>query len=272
MSDRLLAFLVPLVHPDAARSWPEVCARLTETVNCLLADHPTESVHVFVGVNRGSPLPPMPSGVSVLELDLPLPSTSIYKSRGQHESDRLRATREDRGKKRLAGLQAARGRGFEYVMNVDADDLVSRKLLHWVRAGRGEPGWYITEGWLYRMGSRLIHKQSNFHKLCGSSHILRTELLHCLCSPEDADNLENIPLLLGEHTKTADLMASYGYQITPLPYRAACYRVGHANNASLRKRHVELWMLRKKPSLLVRSATKTRFLTRKLRREFLVGQ
>ena len=120
------------------------------------------------------------------------------------------------------------------------------------------------------MGSRLAHEQPEFNKVCGSSHIFRTDLVHALCSSSDQSL---IPWLLGEHTKSAEILASRGIHISSIGYRAAVYRVGHVNNASLRTRYVEYWAIRKNPMKLLKIFQGARWVSREWKQEFLgVGQ
>lgn len=262
-----LAFLVPLVHPEASNSWEVVCKRLVETVTSLLARHPTGMVHIYLSVNKGATLPLMPKGVTTIPLDIPAPNTQIFSSQGNQETVRLDATRQDKGMKRLAGLEEAKKARFKYVMNVDADDLVSERLPSWISRNPGNAGWSITKGWLHRVGSNLIHQQDHFNRVCGSSHIYRTAIAHELCTT-GAGAQSKVRDLLGSHMQAERIFSEIGEPLGVTPFRACIYRVGHINNISRRKRAVELWALRRNPMKLVPVLRKTRWVTRRLAQEF----
>jgi hypothetical protein len=107
----------------------------------------------------------------------------------------------------------------------------------------GAPGWYAKQGYMYVAGAGLGRRLDNFHQLCGTSFIVRTDLYQ----PPDlapGASQEEIIARFGEHTVMNMLgghvyMLSYleaiGAPLAPLPFPGAVYVVGTGENASGRQ-------------------------------------
>ncbi|ABI55479.1 galactosyltransferase protein [Alkalilimnicola ehrlichii MLHE-1] len=266
----LLACVTPLIHPDVARSWPSVCARLRETAASVLSsDSPATPIRMFVGCNYEAEVSDLPSGVKLMRLPLPAPDASVYASTGDQEAVRLESVRLDKGEKVLAAAREARDEGAEYIMFLDADDLLSNRIIGWVAAHRGAPGWVIDKGWLHRPNSPFIYQQDRFNRVCGSCHIVRTDLIPGLSSKAEMTE-DEIKKYFGSHLHLADRLSFEGHHLEKLPFRGAVYRVGHGNNISRRKRAIEFWALRRHPSLFLKRVVGFRRLSAKLIEEFSV--
>jgi hypothetical protein len=64
-----------------------------------------------------------------------------------------------------------------YVMKLDADDLISSRLVDWLGNANDEAGYLIKHGWLWRSESRyLIQRTEYFDRVCGSCLIVRSDL------------------------------------------------------------------------------------------------
>jgi hypothetical protein len=75
------------------------------------------------------------------------------------------------------GVEWAIERGSDYVMFVDADDLVSRRLAGFVADHHGANGWYFVDGYVHRYGERWVRTHSPHHLICGTGAIVKTSLL-----------------------------------------------------------------------------------------------
>lgn len=74
------------------------------------------------------------------------------------------------------GLELARIDHSDYVMFVDADDLVNRGIARLCEEDRHPNGWLIDRG--YRMDETtpwIAYRRRRFNQECGSSYILRTD-------------------------------------------------------------------------------------------------
>ena len=163
--------------------------------------------------NHGSDLPELPYGFEVVWVDCEPTDTSQYSN-----------IQVDKGRRLLSGILYAGAVG--HVMFVDDDDLVNRHLVSFVNAHPRENGWYFHQGYLWSEGSPFLYKAHGFHELCGTSHILRSELLNLPSDLESASE-SYLTRFLGPHIHYKHDLAIAGTPLAPLPFIGAVYRVGH---------------------------------------------
>jgi len=125
----------------------------------------------------------------------------------------------------LAGIMEAGKAGF--VMVVDDDDFVSRRLTSFVAEYPGKNGWYVHNGYLWGDGGKLLYEYADFSKFCGTSHIIRTDLYELPASVEAADPAY-IRKMFGSHIFIREYLTARGHPLEPLPFVGAVYRIGHA--------------------------------------------
>jgi len=126
-------------------------------------------------------------------------------------------------RKMLAGVRRAMTYRPTHVMIVDADDCVSNRLAAEVAEQPDANGWYFAKGYFYHEGMETVHvDRRRFHQWCGSSYILRPELLDLPVPPEQS---------LGyRHSQLARQMRERGTPLEPLPFPGAVYVVSHGEN------------------------------------------
>ena len=87
--------------------------------------------------------------------------------------------RWDKSKKIFYGCKIAKEEGCTYLMSVDADDLVSNRLVSYIDDRIKEndvPGFYIKKGFLLHTGEkRMIKISEGMQNFNGSTHILKTD-------------------------------------------------------------------------------------------------
>jgi hypothetical protein len=219
-----LTFVIPVRHQATVKNWAEVKARLTETLRSISAQKHT-GWNCVVVANEGADLPVVPEKVEVVRVDFPpavLPN---------QETDReafYEAVRSDKGRRILAGLIHAKPKG--HVMVVDYDDFVSNRLAGTVADNPTAFGWYLEFGLLYD-GGQLLLKRGKFYEKCGTSHIIRADLLQIPDSILSADE-SYIRRTLGSHRFVKDDLARSQTPLQELPYPGAIYRVGYSGNTS----------------------------------------
>jgi hypothetical protein len=81
----------------------------------------------------------------------------------------------DKRRSALAGMLLHAGRRGHFML-VDDDDLVSARLAQCVAANADANGWYISEGYFWTDGRPVVHRDSQFSRYCGASHIGRADL------------------------------------------------------------------------------------------------
>lgn len=148
----------------------------------------------------------------------------------------------DKGAKLAIGLAAARVDHPNHVMFIDCDDLVHCEVAAFANARAGHPGWYSPSGYVHTTGTRSVQAMSTgFHRKCGSSAIIRTDLIPVPSDlPQTATKAEVIEAvgfqhlyrLIGTHGKWEEHLTPLGVKVEPLPFPAAVWLIGTGENAS----------------------------------------
>jgi glycosyltransferase involved in cell wall biosynthesis len=222
-----LALVTPVRHPHNSQNYDEVEKALRASVTAWLRQTDPDVV-VIVVANRKPDLPDDPR-ITMLTVDFPPPSAARTSRTGNA------AVLRDKGSKNAVGLAVAHQLGAQYIMFADADDFISRRLTAFVRAHSGQPGWTVTDGWRLSVQRRAIRRhRADFHLQCGTSHIIRSDLLPSTTLSADAtqDELyaEYGPLL--ERWFGSHMYLHEDLPLEPLPFPGALYQVGTVNSQS----------------------------------------
>jgi hypothetical protein len=215
-----LVFIIPVRHPQNAKDWEQLKANLLQTFASISAQT-NATWRALVVANHGADLPPMPAGFEAVFVDLP--PNPLYEL-GDDQEAYFEAVRLDKGRRILAGLFQAQTQG--HIMLVDDDDFVHRDLASFSARHPTANGWYVRDGYLWNEG-RLLYKYRDFSHLCGTSHIIRSDLFKLPARIEDASDAF-VRRRLGSHRFIADDLRTEGTPLSPLPFAGAVYRVGHA--------------------------------------------
>ncbi len=261
----MLTFVVPVRHPANARDWSLVRRNLSDTARSIAAQRDPRWQAVVVA-NEGADLPDLPAGVSVARVDFaPNPSYALHAFPLEEVYEAVRA---DKGRRVLAGLIATRPVG--HVMVVDDDDFVSRDLAGHAANAPEAPGWWLETGYVWADGGRLVYRLDGFSELCGTSHVVRADLLPRPETLAKADDRE-VRRLLGSHKFIRTVAAERGTPLRPLPFRGAVYRVGHPGahslSSGLRRQFFPRRLLRS-PGEIVPRLLRLGLLTDAIRTEF----
>lgn len=262
----LLTFIIPVRHHANSSNWAQLVDYLRRTVGSLERQESGNWRCVIVA-NEGSDLPSFPSRVAVHLVDLP---PNPFHEPGSTDLESFRdAVRLDKGRRLLAGMRAAGS--TDYFMPVDDDDYVSNRVAAFVDQARGEPGWFVQDGYVWTTGGRLLYRHDNFNRYCGTSHIIRSDLID-LDVADDEAGVAYVKKMLGSHVFIADALAQAGAPLQRLPFAGAVYRIGHASAHSKSPTLVRQFLLNRNylgdPRRLVRSLRKFRLRTPGIDREF----
>lgn len=148
----------------------------------------------------------------------------------------------------------------DFVMLMDADDLVSNRLVAHAHAHKQSNGWRIRLGYDYAFGSRWLHSNNKFN--CGTNAIVSARLIHFPkeVSPESR---EKCVVLRYGHTAIEEQLAKMGTPLEVLPFHGAVYVHSHGDNDS----HIG-GKLFNNLRFLVREMPNMRYATAARRREF----
>jgi len=170
-----------------------------------------------------------------LTFDFPLPRTSPCSLRLTHEA--WPAMSDDKLNKLIAGVQRARELNADFVMLLDADDLVSRRLVAHVLSHPEADGWFVKRGWRYEYGRGWIETLDGFNEVSSSCNVVARRWFSFPGDPErerDADTA----LILQGHGQAVAAFAERGATLRPIPFRAVIYTANGENMSILMHEHL----------------------------------
>lgn len=219
----MLVFIVPLKSQRASNSWERVSEMFERCIQSI-CNQTSANFRVIVVYHERPQIEFTHPHIQYLEVDFPPPSLPD-----------LRSKRVDKTRKGLLGLIAAGELEPSHVMQVDADDCISKHLVEFVTQYRQSNGWFLQKGYVYTETSKSIYiTRAHFHEWCGSCNILRYDLHDVI-----QQNLQNFPQTEEEyyqyyrhyhHEKVVERMAERGTPIKPLPFVGAVYTLGNSEN------------------------------------------
>lgn len=230
----MLAFVIPVKHPARANSYPVTVGLLRRTLESVQAQTDRRFAVVVVCNER-------PAWASddehcmFVEVDFPAnaPPTDVAQLHSW--------TFLDKGSKIAVGLMHAKRFDPTHVMLVDADDFVSRRLAAHVAANPAAPGWYVEKGLFYSGRFKIAEVLDKFWSYCGTSHILRADLLPADLDPDAAVSPSAIARaldqsyverVLGNHQYFKPYLARMGLELAPLPFHGAVWHADTGENSS----------------------------------------
>lgn len=215
----MLIFIIPIKSSKVSTSWFEVC-RLFERCLRSVCNQISSDFHVIVVCNEKPQITFHHPQVKYLEVDFPAPAPNYF------------AKMNDRSKKVVAGLLAAKEIQPDYVMLVDADDCISRHIASFVHQHPKNNGWFIDKGYEYIDGSPMISiRRKDFYKMCGTSNIINYNLFTLPEKLMAYENITGYDEFITGHSLSRSILAERGTPIQPLPFPGAIYirdRVGES--------------------------------------------
>jgi hypothetical protein len=243
------AFGIPLKSSRIARDWNDTLRVFRRTL-CSILRQSNPKFRVFVGCHEIPDVPEM-ADARVEALQAPF-ETPVYKNEYLI----------DKQKKRELIAVRWRELGAGYLMYVDADDLVSDRIVQHALSlppTRGFLAWY---GYDYNERTRKIALSPRFHRACGTCCAINwkpSELPATLFQQEPVLFRETVEV---GHARTAALFRRRGERLTHFPFPAAIYVREHGDNAS---NILHLDGLRRR---IIRALTPARTLSPAIRNEF----
>ncbi|MVA77089.1 glycosyltransferase family 2 protein [Auraticoccus sp. F435] len=228
----MLAFVTSLRHPRNSNDYARVERLFHTTLESVTAQ--TSDDYVVVVVGNRKPSRPLPDRVEFVKVEFPPP---VWR-RGARTS--RRAVLRDKGTKLVIGTLAARKHDPTHIMFFDADDFVSNRLAAHVSRHPTAHGWYVERGYVYSPERQVVARRREFHRRCGTSHIVRTDL-YGLPDTLDVDATQEelietlgdkVWRLFGSHLHSVEHLARQGTPLKPLPFPGAVYALGTGENHS----------------------------------------
>jgi len=248
----MLTFLIPLKSKNIAKSWTETSTILETTLKSISSQTSSQYEIIIVG-NDPPDLEYDFLKVTFLSVDFPLPLDSPDPDKNFRLKDRDRDLKVTYGLLYIYQKVAHQQDEINYVMVVDADDLVSCNLATFVELhntqNSSEIGWFFNCGYRYRTGSLWIRfMRKGFDRYCGTSiliqlsgyrflaEVLNPELLMQILQAGKLNlELEKIADLYQAEYRHRDIRETFqkrGQPLKPLPFPGAVY-VQHNDNMLL---------------------------------------
>jgi hypothetical protein len=251
----MLVFVIPLRNPEIAQDWNRCNALCQQTVRSALAQTHSD-VRVIVSCKDFTP--------DVCD-DRLIVLRHPYETPARTWDDQ----HNDKYRKIGHGLVEARRYAPCYVMKLDADDLVDRRLSSIAHGIGHKPGYYIDNGYVWAEGSRFVRSVDNFHLACGSTNIIWCEKDELPSSVHE--DMFAYPLMRMGHNITVREYEKRGTPLMPIRSPGAIYRISNGENIT--SHFVRSGLTYTKPNwkFWVGAAlrlTELRPLTRSMRRDF----
>ena len=273
-----VAFLIPFASRRTKSRWDIACAHLRQTLSSVR--NSTSKNYCVVVAGHEAP-----------DFNFESDSTCWFLSVNhaiQLHEDVVVSGRLDKLAKIAAAWNYAKSRwNPRYVMKLDADDLISARLVQWLENFGDQPGYLINHGWVWRSGSRyILHSTEYLDRVCASCLVIRSDIAdqegpfrtgvegmrfdQLSASFAAADHYSLIPgsgtstvLLNDSHQRYAAQFAFLGHKLSNVPFKAVVYRTGNpeSNSAGLQTGRPTLRMI-------LGRIRRTRLMTKNLKKEF----
>lgn len=250
-------FVVPLRSKQTSNDWEGVCRSFNWTLGSIF-NQGDPDFRVYVVVHE-TPRVEIPTDdrLTIIEVDFAPPS------------DVPGQMRDKANKVHLAGTEIRKA-GGGFIMKVDADDLVSNRIVGHVKAHPAVDGWYIRTGYELLFQKNRIRKAPRFNNFCGTSTIFHNTPDELPADMSDADEPDVFKryLIRGKHHFFVEDMSALGKTAREIPFPGAIKTIDTGDNLS----QLSMWAT---PTgfkrTLVRAAYRPKPLDNDLRKEFAIS-
>lgn len=265
----MIGFVLPFKPLLQSKNWEKDCALLEATIGSLLSQK-SGGYKIYVVYSNKPDININSEKVKLIAFPYPfMPADKIPEAKEMlhhfsHDSLMLER-RWDKSRKIMYGCVEAIKDGCDYLMSVDADDLISDQLVKYISERVQEtklPGFYINRGYLYNYGgSRMISINKDMQNFNGSTHILHASLIR----QPDFDNGKwmDFNLFTSHGWILYRLKEEAGVELEPIPFPAVVY-VAHGGNISNVSSQKGFARLKHFVKIILRG----QYLTDKIRKEF----
>lgn len=212
-------FSIPLAGKRDEAGWGISCRLLGHTLASVLNQTDPRFEVVITGHER----PALP------ELDDPR-VTFLSASFEKPEPAQYRV---DKRRKRERNALHVKSRGGGYIVFLDADDLVSRRLVEHVRFVDDPNGYIVDEGYVLDHAAGILARYEEFDRQCGSCAVI-----HCPAEEIDPSGAGYAMSFYGRstgHPLWRGMAEAAGRPLRPVPFPAMVYVVNTSQNISVSK-------------------------------------
>ncbi len=129
----------------------------------------------------------------------------------------------DKSRRIQFGCERAKEHNCEFLMSVDADDLISNKIVAFVNLHKEEPlGWYVEKGYMKRHGHPMLIKvNKHMVNINGTSNIVRAAIVPL--ADFTSNLIEEYAFFHWHAYLRHRLHGQYNHIMKPLPFYAVIY-------------------------------------------------
>ena len=213
----MVCFLMALKSKRLAQDWRRTSRLCEASVRSALNQTDPDLKVILICHETPDWNTPIDDRLEVLIIDFPPPPPDPRK------------TMLDKWSKLARGMIRAGELKPDFVMLMDADDLVSNRLAHHAHRNRHANGWIFRRGYCYRYGSRWIEVENSYN--CGTNAIVSSRLIQF---PHDMSpqGRQKCSVLRWGHTVIDTELEKAGTPLEVLPFRGGVFVFGHGDNDS----------------------------------------
>ena len=212
----MFIFIVPLKSQKVSSDW-SAFSKLVERSLKSICNQTSDNFKVIVSCHELPETNYKNDKITFHQVSFPPPELKGL------DNETARRTKEgDKANKILEAIPIAKSFNPNYVMVVDSDDCINRKIVEHVEKNSNDaiPGWYFNKGYYYQEGKRYAFlNKGNFNKFCGSCIIIKASLLKEIFLEE--------PFLYYDHFS---MKLPDGTPLNKFPLVGAMYSVGNGEN------------------------------------------
>jgi len=223
----MFTFIIPLKSAKLASNW-DAFSKLFERTIQSVCNQNNDNYKVIVACHELPNISYKNDKVEYIQVSFDPPKLSNT----DWEADR-KIKEADKTGKILVAYEKAKTYNPSHIMVVDADDCITNSIVSFVeKQDKDKPGWFVARGYFYREGTNyLILNKKTFNNICGTSVIIRTDLLpQLIVKNQYYHEMRKLPT---------------GIDLVPLPFTAALYSIANGENHVMSKSHAV--KLAKKP-------------------------
>jgi hypothetical protein len=262
------AVIIPFRPKAESVNWENESALLHKTINSVL-QQTYNAVNVFVIHNEEPVYTYDDRRVQYIQFPYGHQGYNEMENRddllSKFKSQKMVVRRWDKARKLCYGSKLAKEAGCDYVMALDADDMLSNKLFDYLAKDSQKEkrdGWYMEKGYVYLERTNfLIKVPKTMRFLNGSTHILHSSLVHI----PDFSSLTWLDYsLFTDHGWIKDrVKEQQGARLYPIPFPGLVYVVHRSNISKIAQRAFGFSV-----KAIIKRIVRGRFLTNALRKEF----
>lgn len=247
----MIYFVVPLKSKNASNDWNKTCVIFERTLRSIC--NQIDSNYKVIIVCNDKPNIKFNSRKCLYK---------IVKVRKTGKNHYLRNM--DREFKVREGLKLIKNKD-DFVMVVDADDMISNKISKFVNSNKFSEGWFIKKGYNYwEKCPVLFLMRKGFDRYCGTSIITKRKNYDI----PKKNNVLDYQYKYLRHREIVETLSKRGITLLALPFPSAIYYRGYGDNNYLnysnkRSKSFIVYLLNIKSFI-----TDTRFISKKVKKEF----